>query len=66
VRKAAKQIPVLVGSGITEDNIQQYTDANAFIVGSHFKVGGHWTAELDCRKIGHFMDRVNQIRETRQ
>lgn len=56
---------MLVGSGITEDNIQQYADANAFIVGSHFKASGHWTAELDSRKIGRFMDRINQIRETR-
>jgi len=66
VCKAAKQIPVVVGSGITGDNIQQYADASAFIVGSHFKVGGHWSEELDSRKIGCFMDRVNQIRETRR
>jgi len=56
---------VLVGSGVTDENIPQYADANAFIIGSHFKVDGHWTEELDSRKIGRFMDRVNQIREIR-
>jgi len=64
--KAVKQIPVLVGSGITEENVHQYTNANAFIIGSHFKVGGHWTGELDIKKIGQFMDCVQRIRETRQ
>jgi len=57
---------VLVGSGITEDNIQQYAGANAFIVGSRFKVGGHWAAELDRENIARLMDRVNQIREIQQ
>jgi len=61
-----KQVPVIVGSGVTDDNIHQYTEANAFIVGSHFKVGGHWTQELDSKKIGCFMERINRIRETRQ
>jgi len=66
VCKAVKQIPVLVGSGVTDQNIHQYVDANAFIIGSHFKVDGQWTEELDSRKIGHFMDCINRIRETQQ
>jgi len=67
VRKAVKQMPVLVGSGVTDDNIHQYADdANAFIIGSHFKVDGHWTGELDGRKICRFMDRINLIRQSRQ
>ena len=57
---------MLVGSGVTDQNIHHYVDANAFIIGSHFKVGGHWTEELESRKIGRFMEHINQIRETRQ
>jgi len=57
---------VLVGSGVTDQNIHNYSDANAFIIGSHFKVDGHWTEELDSRKIGRFMECINRIREARQ
>jgi len=65
VCKVVKQFPVLVGSGVTDENVSQYTDANAYIIGSHFKVDGEWTEELDSGKIGRFMDRIHQIRETR-
>ena len=62
--KAVKQIPVIVGSGVTDENIDQYADANAFIIGSHFKVNRHWTEELDSRKIVRFMDRISRMRDT--
>jgi len=65
VCKAVKQIPVLVGSGVTDKNVDQYADANAFIIGSHFKVNGHWSEELDSRKIARFMDQINQMRDNR-
>lgn len=34
----ASHLPVLVGSGVTIDNVQNYLGAAAFIVGSHFKL----------------------------
>ncbi|ROT65436.1 putative uncharacterized protein F13E9.13, mitochondrial-like isoform X4 [Penaeus vannamei] len=33
-------LPVLIGSGVTSDNVHKYMDAHGFIVGSHFKTGG--------------------------
>lgn len=32
--------PVLIGSGVTIDNLENYLSADAFIIGSHFKKNG--------------------------
>ncbi len=40
-------IPVLVGSGITARNLADYAAADAFIVGSSVKQGGHWSNPID-------------------
>jgi membrane complex biogenesis BtpA family protein len=40
-------IPVLVGSGITPANLAEYAAADAFIVGSSVKQGGHWSNPID-------------------
>jgi predicted TIM-barrel enzyme len=49
---AAVSIPVLVGSGITADNISQYAAADGFIVGSTVKRDGHWTGALEAARVG--------------
>lgn len=38
--KEAVQLPVIVGSGITAENIQKFAHADAFIVGSSLKYDG--------------------------
>jgi hypothetical protein len=43
----AVSIPVLVGSGITPENLAAYADADAFIVGSALKRDGLWSSPLD-------------------
>jgi membrane complex biogenesis BtpA family protein len=43
----AVAIPVLVGSGITASNLPEYAAADAFIVGSSVKQGGHWSNPID-------------------
>ena len=58
-------IPVLVGSGVTQDNVDKYIDANAFIVGSYFKKGGHWMEELDGGRVERFMKAVCTLRGNR-
>lgn len=61
--KAAVDIPVLVGSGVTVENVEAYLAvADALIVGSHFKRGGHWTEGVDFERVRRFMDRVNALR----
>lgn len=64
--QAVKQhckIPILVGSGVTIDNVEQYLSASdALIVGSWFKKDGYWTSDLDPDRIRSFMTKVNQLR----
>ncbi|MFQ5575819.1 MAG: BtpA/SgcQ family protein [Anaerolineae bacterium] len=66
VRQVAQavQIPVLVGSGVTLDNVDAYLSvADALIVGSHFKEGGHWANPVDFERVSRFMERVRRLRE---
>jgi membrane complex biogenesis BtpA family protein len=61
--KAAVSIPVLVGSGVTEQNVESYLAiADALIVGSYFKKDGDWTQGVDFERVRRFMIRVNQVR----
>ncbi len=54
---AATKLPVLVGSGITADNLKTYLPiADAFIVGSHFKQDGQWANALDPARICRLLD----------
>jgi membrane complex biogenesis BtpA family protein len=45
------EIPVLVGSGITAENIGAFADADGFIVGSWLKKDGDWTRPLDPERL---------------
>ncbi|XP_078141271.1 uncharacterized protein F13E9.13, mitochondrial [Centroberyx gerrardi] len=56
-------IPVLIGSGVTYDNVERYLDANAMIIGSHFKKGGHWAGAVDPERVKRFMDKMHQLRK---
>jgi membrane complex biogenesis BtpA family protein len=60
--KEAVNIPVLVGSGLTLENLETYLAiADALIVGSYFKRGGHWSHEVDFKRVNNFMNKVNQL-----
>jgi hypothetical protein len=63
--KAASNLPVLVGSGVTVDNVHEYLPhADALIVGSTFKQQGHWARPVDASRVEKFMRRVHQIRQS--
>ncbi|HON44421.1 MAG TPA: BtpA/SgcQ family protein [Planctomycetota bacterium] len=56
VKKAVK-IPVLLGSGITPENIEKYLPyADGFIIGSYFKKDGYWENELEKNRILKLME----------
>jgi len=57
------RIPVLIGSGVTHDNVEQYLQANAMIIGSYFKKGGHWANGVDAERINRFMGKMHTLRE---
>ena len=60
--RAAHQVvslPVVVGSGITADNLRDYwTGAEAFIVGSSIKRDGVWSNPIDPDRVKRFMRAV--------
>ncbi|ELP93428.1 hypothetical protein EIN_058830 [Entamoeba invadens IP1] len=58
--KKAVTIPVLVGSGVTPENINEYQlSADGIIVGSYFKVDGFWKNELSKDRILKLLSAVN-------
>ncbi|CAD6187417.1 unnamed protein product [Caenorhabditis auriculariae] len=61
VRKSCK-LPVLIGSGVNFENVSNYVDAHGLIVGTEFKKEGHWSGDLDERKIRSFMNKVSKLK----
>lgn len=63
--KGRVNIPLIVGSGITLDNVNRYWSvADAAIVGSYFKVDGNWANALDEERVCLLMNKVNGLRES--
>jgi len=61
--KENTDIPILIGSGITYDNVDKYFNlANSFIVGSHFKIDGNWANKIDETRVKRFMSKINEIK----
>jgi hypothetical protein len=61
--KAHCQLPVLLGSGVDVSNIAEfYPEADGFIIGSHFKINGHWANTVDPARVAAFMRRVNELK----
>lgn len=56
-------IPALIGSGVTYDNVEDYLKANAMIIGSYFKKGGHWANEVDPERVKRFMKKIQECRQ---
>lgn len=58
------KLPVLIGSGITLDNIQTYWDfADGFIVGSWFKHEGDWKNPISEDRVKTFMNKIQELRK---
>lgn len=59
------KMPVIIGSGVTRENIEDYcAQADAIIVGSHFKKQGDWSGELCADRVNDFMEKFNEINKT--
>jgi membrane complex biogenesis BtpA family protein len=57
-------LPVIIGSGITSMNIENYWNlADAFIVGSWFKFEGVWKNSISEDRVNEFMRKVSFLRE---
>lgn len=54
--KKKTHLPVILGSGVTAANLEQFFPAaDGFIVGSEFKKGGHWANTVDAKRVERFM-----------
>jgi hypothetical protein len=62
--KAHCRLPVVLGSGVDARNIAGfYPEADGFIIGTHFKVDGHWANTVDPRRVEAFMSAVAGLRK---
>jgi hypothetical protein len=62
--RAATSLPLLVGSGVTPDNIGVMLPLlDGVIVASTLKHDGVWWNDVEERRVAAFMDRVHAIRE---
>ena len=53
--KTTTRLPVMLGSGITPDNISQYKkNADGIIIGSYCKVGGNWKNTVSAERCRTF------------
>ena len=54
--KSATKLPVIIGSGMTAENIQDYLPlADGFIVGSYFRKDGKFLEKLEPERLNKFM-----------
>ena len=59
--QGATELPILVGSGLTEVNISEYAPlADGFIVGSSLKRGGDWRQEVDYERATRLVHAFHQ------
>ena len=57
-------LPVIVGSGVTKANVQDYYPVcDGFIIGSYFKENGDWKNAVDFARAKALMDKVAELRK---
>ncbi|KXS49838.1 hypothetical protein SAMN04515654_11427 [Halanaerobium congolense] len=57
------QLPVIVGSGINDDNAKKILEiASGAVVGSYLKEDGVWWNPVDVERVKRLMDIVNKLR----
>jgi len=64
VRTALPELPLVVGSGVTEENVDNYISmVDAIIIATGLNVGGKVEAEPDPCRINSFMNKVKAYRK---
>jgi membrane complex biogenesis BtpA family protein len=60
--KAHCRLPVLLGSGLTPDNLAEFFhEADGFIVGTYFKRDGHWRNEVEAARVEKLVRRAAEL-----
>jgi membrane complex biogenesis BtpA family protein len=61
--KANCRLPVVLGSGVSADNIADFVEtADAFIIGSYFKLDGQWANPVDPSRVERLMSALQKLR----
>ena len=60
--KSKTRLPVYIGSGVTWENLAEFfTAADGFIVGSEFKIDGHWASAVDPKRVERFVSALLKL-----
>ncbi len=72
--RSSTVLPIVIGSGMTKGNVKEFLNlADAAIVGTEFKEGKNYsmernvkpyTARVDRKKVGAFMNEVDEVRDS--
>ena len=63
IAKKVSAKPIIIGSGITENNIKDYWGyADGFIVGTSLKKDNYWGNSIDEQKAEAFIDEIGRLR----
>ncbi|HEX8685280.1 MAG TPA: BtpA/SgcQ family protein [Pyrinomonadaceae bacterium] len=63
--KSRCRVPVLLGSGVTPENVAGFFDAaDGFIVGTYFKEGGLWSNTVEPARVSRLTGAVRRLRES--
>jgi uncharacterized protein len=61
--KAHCNLPVFLGSGISEQNISEfYKEADGFIVGTAFKIGALWSNTIEPARVTNFIKAIQRLK----
>lgn len=67
IKKLAGETPVLVGSGVTADNLKAYWNiADGFIVGTSIKVGHNTRAPIDLQAARKLASKARELRASEE
>lgn len=61
--KESTTLPILIGSGVTLENVGNYIAADALIVGSYFKKNGKWNGQLDEKRIKLMVEKMKMFQK---
>lgn len=53
--------PIIIGSGVNDKNVHKYLNADALIIGSHFKNKGQWQESVCKNRVQEFMNHVKYL-----
>lgn len=64
VREALPYLPLVVGSGVSVENVEHYLDyVDAIIIATSLNVNGEVDSEPDPERVSAFMKRIKEFRE---